>query len=190
MIAVDGPVHLLLLPQYFIFRKDNMATIYDIAQAAGVAKSTVANALSGKGSVSEATRQRILQVAQEMGYRPNTVARSLFLRKTFTIGLVLPAISNPFYPEVAEAVEKIASEYEYQTLLCNTHENHPLGRQHMERLISRWVDGYIILDRSLSVTDIEQYFQQGHPIVLFDWQEQQAPQKIPRVCGDISVLAS
>ena len=88
-----------------------MATIYDIAKAVGVAKSTVANALSGKGTVSEATRQRILQCAQEMGYRPNVVARSLYSHKTFTLALILPTIANPFYPEIAEAVEQIAREH-------------------------------------------------------------------------------
>ena len=83
-------------------RKRTMVTIYDIARAAGVAKSTVANALSGKGTVSEATRERILRYAQEMGYRPNVLARSLYNHKTLTIALVLPSITNPFYPEIIE----------------------------------------------------------------------------------------
>jgi DNA-binding LacI/PurR family transcriptional regulator len=90
-----------------------MATIYDITKAVGVAKSTVANALSGKGTVSEATRQLILQCAQEMGYRLNVVARSLYSHKTFTLALILSTIANPFYPEIAEAVEHIAREHEY-----------------------------------------------------------------------------
>jgi DNA-binding LacI/PurR family transcriptional regulator len=158
-----------------------MATIYDIAKAVGVAKSTVANALSGKGTVSEATRQRILQCAQEMGYRPNVVARSLYSHKTFTLALILPTIANPFYPEIAEAVEQIAREHEYQILLCNTHRDFAVGRQQMERMVSRWVDGYIIMGSSMDIADITTYFQRKLPIALCDWQENESPLDIPQV---------
>ncbi|HLG77922.1 MAG TPA: LacI family DNA-binding transcriptional regulator [Ktedonobacteraceae bacterium] len=161
-----------------------MVTIYDIAKAAGVGKSTVSNVLSGKGSVSEETRQRILQYAKEMGYRPNLIARNLSQHKTFTIALILPSITNPFYPETMEAVETIVREHEYQTLFCNTHGDFSLGRQQMERLVSRWVDGYIIMGSSMDIADITRYFQQGLPIVLCDWQENESPHGIPQVTVD------
>lgn len=161
-----------------------MVTIYDIARAAGVAKSTVANALSGKGTVSEATRERILRYAQEMGYRPNVLARSLYNHKTLTIALVLPSITNPFYPEIIEAIEQTASERDYQTLFSNTNLNFELGRQQMERMMSRWVDGYIIMGCSMDIADVVQYFQQGLPIVLCDWQENEVPEGIPQVSVD------
>jgi DNA-binding LacI/PurR family transcriptional regulator len=119
-----------------------------------------------------------------MGYRPNILARSFSQRKTFTIGLVLPSIANPFYPEVAEAIEIGARQSEYQTVLCDTFRDHALGKQQMERLISRWVDGCIIMEGSLDMTDIAQYFHQGLPIVLCDWQEQETPPEIPHVRGD------
>ncbi len=156
-----------------------MVTIYDIAKTAGVAKSTVANALTGKGKVSEATRQRVLQCASEMAYRPNMLARSLSQHKTLTIALVLP-----FYPEIMEAIENIVREYEYQTLFCNTHGDFALGRQQMERLMSRWVDGYIVMGSSLDIADLTSYFQQGVPIVLCDWQENETPVGIPHVSVD------
>jgi DNA-binding LacI/PurR family transcriptional regulator len=161
-----------------------MVTIYDIAKEAGVAKSTVANALTGKGKVSEATRQRVLQCAREMGYRPNVLARNLSQHKTLTIALVLPTIANPFYPEIIEAVEKFVREHEYQTLFCNTHGDFALGRQQMERLMSRWVDGYIIMGSSMDIADITRYFQQRVPIVLCDWQENESPVGIPQVSVD------
>jgi DNA-binding LacI/PurR family transcriptional regulator len=162
----------------------NMATMSDIAKAIGVSKTTVTNALAGKANVSEATRQRILQCAQDMGYRPNELARSLAQGKTFTIGLMLPSIANPFYPELAEAIENCARLSEYQTVLCNTHSNAILGRQQMQRLVSRWVDGCIIMERSMHIADIIQHFQQGFPIVLCDWQECVTPPEIPLVRGD------
>jgi DNA-binding LacI/PurR family transcriptional regulator len=161
-----------------------MVTIYDIAKTAGVAKSTVANALTGKGKVSEATRQRVLQCARDMGYRPNVLARHLSQRKTHTIALVLPTIANPFYPEIIEAIENIFRGYEYQTLFCNTHRDSALGRQQMERLLSRWVDGYIIMGGSMDIADIAPYFQQGIPIALCDWQENESPVGIPQVSVD------
>jgi DNA-binding LacI/PurR family transcriptional regulator len=161
-----------------------MVTIYDIAKATGMAKSTVANALSGKGTVSETTRQRILQCAQEMGYRPNMLARSFYNHKTLTIALILPTITNPFYPEIIEAIERTASERDYQTLFCSTHLNFELGRQQMERMMSRWIDGYIIMGSSMDIADVHQYFQQGLPIVLCDWQENEAPEGIPQVSVD------
>jgi len=161
-----------------------MATMDDIAKAVGVSKTTVTNALTGKTNVSDAMRQRILKCAQEIGYRPNALARSLAQGKTFTIGLMLPSIANPFYPEVAEAIEDIAREAEYQILLCNTHKNVALGRQYIERLMSRWVDGCIIMEESMDTADFLQRFQQGLPIVLCDWQRQETPSNVPLAVGD------
>jgi DNA-binding LacI/PurR family transcriptional regulator len=161
-----------------------MVTVYDIAKAAGVTKTTVANALAGKPNVSEATRQRILRYAEEMGYRPNLLARSFSQRKTFIIGLVLPSIANLFYPEIADAIENYASRTEYQTVLCNTHRNYTLGKQQMERLVGRWVDGCIVMEESLDIADTEQYFRQGLPMVLCDWQKYKAPAGIPQVLGN------
>ncbi|MBX5457915.1 MAG: LacI family DNA-binding transcriptional regulator [Thermogemmatispora sp.] len=165
-------------------RKGHMVTIYDIARAAGVAKSTVANVLSGKGKVSEATRQRVLYYARELGYRPNLLARNLSQHRTFTVALILPTIANPFYPEIMEAIEHILRQRDYQTLFCNTHGDFALGRQQMERLMSRWVDGYIIMGSSMDIADIAHYFRQGVPIVLCDWQENESPSDIPQVTVD------
>lgn len=161
-----------------------MVTIYDIAKAAGVGKSTVANVLSGKGKVSALTRQRVLHYVKELGYRPNVVARNLSQHKTFTIALILPNIANPFYPEIMEAIETIVRGHEYQTLFCNTHGDFGLGRQQMERLMSRWVDGYIIMGSSMDIADVTWYSQQGLPIVLCDWQENESARGIAQVSVD------
>jgi len=161
-----------------------MVTIYDIAKAAGVGKSTVANALTGKGTVSEATRQRILQLAREMGYRPSLVARNLSQHKTLTIALILPHLTNPFYPEIVEAVENNVREHDYQTLICNTHYDFALAREQMDRLISRWIDGYIIMGTSMELTDISRYVKQGLPVVLCDWQENESAPGIAQVSVD------
>ncbi len=161
-----------------------MATIYDIAKAVGVTQTTVANALAGRGNVSEATRQRVIQCAQEMGYRPNALARGLAKGKTATLGFLLPTIANPFYPEIAEEIERIAHAHDYQLLLCNTHYDFALGRQHLERLVSRWVDGIIVMGSSMDIADLARQFQHGLPMVLCDWQENEASPGIPQVRVD------
>jgi DNA-binding LacI/PurR family transcriptional regulator len=144
----------------------------------------VANALKGKGNISEATRARILQYASEVGYRPNVLARSLSQRKTFTIGFILPTIANPFYPEIAEEIERIAGQKNYQVLLCNTHCDPKLGRLHLERLESRWVDGAIVMGISMDIADIQAHAAQGLPTVLCDWQENESPRGIAQVSID------
>ncbi len=161
-----------------------MTTIYDIAKAVGVTQTTVANALAGRGNVSEATRKRILQCAQDMGYRPNVLARSLAKGKTFTLGFILPTIANPFYPEIAEEIERIAHAHDYQFVLCNTHHDYALGYQNLERLVSRWVDGIIVMGSSMDLADLTSQFQQGLPTVLCNWQENEAAPGMPQVNVD------
>lgn len=161
-----------------------MATLQDIATAVGVTQTTVANALKGKGNVSETTRQSILKCAEELGYRPNMLARSLAQGKTDTLGFILPTIANPFYPEIAEAIERTAGQHGYQMLLCNTYYDFQQGRQHLERLVSRWVDGIIVMGSSMDIADIVAQFRRGLPTVLCDWQENESPQGIPQVSVD------
>lgn len=161
-----------------------MVTLQDIAQAVGVTPTTVANALKGRGNVSEATRQRILQCAEQLNYRPNTLARSLAQGKTSTLGFLLPTIANPFYAEIAEAIERTAHQHGYQMLLCNTLYDPVLGRQQLDRLVSRWVDGIIVMGASMDLGALSAQFQQGLPTVLCNWQENEAVEGIPQVNGD------
>jgi LacI family transcriptional regulator len=161
-----------------------MATLQDIAIAVGVTPTTVANALNGRGNVSEATRKRILQCAKELNYRPNMLARSLAQGKTYTLGFLLPTIANPFYPEIAEAIERTANQHGYQMLLCNTLHDSALGQQHLDRLVSRWVDGIIVMGGSMDIAAISAQFQRGLPTVLCNWQENEAVEGIPLVSAD------
>src|SRR5260370_33083463 len=109
-----------------------MATIYDVARAAGVTAAPVSVALSGRGVVNRTTRERIIRCAQELGYRPNLVARSLSMRRTHTIGLVVYDITNPFYAEVAHAVEQTAQRAGYRVIFANTTGDVALGAQLLE----------------------------------------------------------
>jgi DNA-binding LacI/PurR family transcriptional regulator len=167
-----------------------MVRLEDIAAAVGVTSTTVANALKGRGNVSESTRLRILQCAKELGYRPNELARSLAQGKTFTLGFLLPTIANPFYPEIAEAVERNASEHGYQMLLCNSYYDFARGRQHLERLVNRWVDGVIVMGSSMAPADIMTQYERGFPVVLCDWQENEVSVHMPQVSADFRLAGT
>ncbi len=168
-----------------------MATIYDIARTIGVTQTTVANALAGRPNVSEAMRQRILECAREMGYRPNEIARSLTQRKTMTLALILPTIANPYYPEIAEEVERSAQSHGYQMLLCNTHYDDDRGKHYLEQLVSRWVDGIIVMGSSMKLEHILEHHQRGLPIVFCNWQENEPlSPDIPQVSADYRTAGS
>ena len=146
-----------------------MTTLDDVARHVGVTSATVSNVITGKGSVGENTRARVFAAIEELGYQPNLVARSLARKKTFTLALVLLTIANPFYAEIAEEIERVARQRGYQLLLCNTHKDTTIGREHLKALSSRWVDGLLVMGGSLSVPDMlaaARRGQRGQPLVL------------------------
>jgi len=85
-----------------------MTTVKDIAAAVGVSVATVSNVLNGRPNVGRATRQQVLRVAKQLAYRPNRAAQAMRTGRTLAIGLVLPDLTNPFFPELAQAVENTA----------------------------------------------------------------------------------
>jgi LacI family transcriptional regulator len=129
------------------------ATIKDIAKKAGVSYATVSRALNGKYGVKPSTRERVLGVARRLGYRPNAIARGLVTRRTMTIGLIVPDIKNPFFPEVAGGVEDAAREAGYGVLLCNSNWQKASERQYVALLAGRRVEGMIIAPISSSAEE-------------------------------------
>lgn len=119
-------------------------TIVDIAQKLGVSYTSVSRALNGKKGVSGETRRRILAEAEKLGYQPNALARGLVSKSTSTIGLVIPDITNPFFPEVARGVEDACREAGYNLFLCNSNWDRDQERLCLEALQKNRVDGLII----------------------------------------------
>jgi len=101
----------------------SMATIPDVARQAGVSTATAARALGGYGSVSATTRERVLAVAEELGYRPNGLARSMITGSTQTLGVVLSDIENSFFHRALRGVADTARARGYEVLLANTDED-------------------------------------------------------------------
>jgi DNA-binding LacI/PurR family transcriptional regulator len=149
-----------------------VATIYDIAKKVGMTAATVSNALNGKGNLSEATRHRILQVAQEMGYRPNLIARSLAQRRSQTIALSVPYIANPFYGEIAATTEVVARGYGVRTLIVHTNEDYPRGDALIDDLVAQRVEGIIVMPGGGSPKAIRTAIQAGVQVVCLEWEEE------------------
>ena len=118
-------------------------TIKDIAEYTGVSYATVSRTLNNLNGVNAATRERILAAAAELGYRPNIHARSLKTNKTNTIALVVPDISNPFFADIALAVDEYAFAKGYTTILCSTNWNVEMETAQLEQLRNQRVDGII-----------------------------------------------
>ena len=104
-------------------------TLADVARAAGVSLMTVSRAINNKPGVGEDVRQAIVKLAEELGYQPNQIARSLATNFTTTVGLVVPDITNPFFTQVARGVEDVASDAGFTVIYCNTDESEDEEKQ-------------------------------------------------------------
>ena len=98
-------------------------TMDDVARAARVSKQTVSAVINNKSGISEKTRVRIRQIIARLDYQPNLLAGSLRAQRSFTVGVVIPSITNPFYPELVRGIEDEAQRNGYSLFLCNSDEN-------------------------------------------------------------------
>src|SRR5579875_2884534 len=98
-----------------------MTTLADVARRAGVTAATVSNVITQRVPVSAKTRARVLKAIEELDYRPNLVARGLARGKTLTLALVVPTLTNPYFAEMVEEVERVTDQHDYQMLLSMTH---------------------------------------------------------------------
>lgn len=122
------------------------ATLRDIAVRAGVSITTVSLVLGGKElRIAPETKKRIIQIANELNYQPNHLPAGLISKKTNTIGLILPDISNGFFGELAKGAEKEADICGYHILLCNTNDNQERDVEYLHVLLERGVDGVIMV---------------------------------------------
>lgn len=148
-------------------RKNNV-TIKDIATEVGISYATVSRALNDKPGVKNDIRLRILTVAKQMGYYPNAVARSLVTRETRTIALVIPDITNPFFPEVARGVEDAATRAGYNVFLCNTNWDMVKELSFLELFKSRRIDGLILASSSDESAIIDEFVMTNAALVILN----------------------
>jgi len=141
-------------------------TIRDVAQEAGVSPQTVSRAINDKGEIRPQTRERILHIAERLGYRPNSVARSLATRHTQNIGLVVPDVSNPFFAGVARGIQDAADVASYNVFLCNTDEDTERESRAIRSLEAQRVDGLILCSPRLSEQELHNLADRYQPLVL------------------------
>ena len=123
-------------------------TLKDVAKAAGVSYATVSRALSGSPQIGSDTRERIIKLCDEMGYTTNYVARSMVMKKTDLIGLVVPSIDNAFMSELAYYAEMGARSHGYNVMLCNSGPDLKQEKTVVKLLLGRQVDGILIVPQS------------------------------------------
>ncbi|MBS3919647.1 MAG: LacI family DNA-binding transcriptional regulator [Deltaproteobacteria bacterium] len=140
--------------------------IKDIARIAKVSHTTVSRALNDKSRIRNETKEKILTIAKELGYRPNFIARSLVMRRTMTLGLVITNIANPFYTELAQGIEKTATKLGYSIILCSTQSNITTEKQYIEMLRSKGVDGIIFSSAHMEDPNIVALAEEEFPIIM------------------------
>ncbi|WP_243297798.1 LacI family DNA-binding transcriptional regulator [Bacillus litorisediminis] len=119
-------------------------TIRDVAKEAGVSVATVSRYLNNNGYISDQAEKKIKDVMDRLNYQPNEIARGLAMKKTRTIALIIPDITNPFFPELVVAIEKVAKSKGYSIILVNTYDDDLQNNDFWVQLQNRYVDGFIL----------------------------------------------
>ncbi|MBG0851383.1 LacI family DNA-binding transcriptional regulator [Streptomyces spinoverrucosus] len=126
----------------------------EVAARAGVSVTTVSHVLSGRRPVAERTRARVLEVIDELGYQPNSLAQGLRTRRTMTVGLIVPDLTNPFYPMVLRGLDDVLVPAGYRTVVCNTDGSREQETLFLRDMATRRVDGVVIAPFQLARKDL------------------------------------
>jgi LacI family transcriptional regulator len=139
-----------------------VTTIRDVAKRASVSITSVSYALNNTGTISEATRKRVLQAAEELNYHPNAFARHLKTHKTLTIGVFISRFGGSFYDEILEGIHDSALRTDFELIVC------PESRTKRRILTHRQVDGAIVFDSTVKDDVLVRLASKGFPIVALD----------------------
>jgi LacI family transcriptional regulator len=143
-------------------------TIRDVARLAEVHPGTVSRALNEqtRGLVNPETAERVIRAAEELGYQPNPIARGLKTNRSFTVGVLIPDLTNPLFPPIMRGLEDRLGDAGYTLLTVNTDNDPERERNHMAVLRARQVDGLIAATARLDVELLAQVANDGIPVVL------------------------
>ncbi|MDX3103463.1 substrate-binding domain-containing protein [Nonomuraea angiospora] len=140
-------------------------SIRRVADLAGVSATTVSHTLNGRRPVSEETRRRVLRAIEELGYRPNVLARGLRTSRSQTIGLIIPDITNPFYPALARGLQDVLGPAGYDQIISNTDGVRRTEQAAIEHMIARQVDGLAFAVFHTHAEDLLPAIEAGIPVV-------------------------
>ncbi len=145
-----------------------MATIKDVAKLAGVSICTVSRTLAGKDRIRPQTKERVMEAVRRLDYKPNYSARSLKTGSTETLGLIVPDITNYYYPKIAKSIEEYAGQQGYMILLCNADDDLQKEKRLVDTLKNRGVDGVIVLPCSRHIEHFESLREADIPFVFLN----------------------
>ncbi|GAA3908946.1 MULTISPECIES: ribose operon transcriptional repressor RbsR [Gibbsiella] len=147
-----------------------MATMKDVARLAGVSTSTVSHVINNNRFVSDGVRNKVMAAVEQLNYAPSALARSLKIKQTRTIGMLVTSSNNPFYAEVVRGVERSCYERGYSLILCNTEEDMARMHRSMETLLQKRVDGLLLMctENHRPPQDALSRYP-SLPIVMMDW---------------------
>ena len=141
-------------------------TIYDVAREANVSMATVSRVVNGNPNVKPATRKKVHEAIERLGYRPNAVARGLASKKTTTVGVIIPDISSIFFAELARGIEDIATMYNYNIILSNSDQNKDKELHLINAMLGKQVDGLIFMGGDITEDHIREFKTSPVPITL------------------------
>ena len=147
-----------------------MASMKEIAKIAGVSLGTVSNVLNNSAVVREPLRKRVMSAVDALGYQPSQLARGLRLDKTNIIGMIIPDVTNPFFPAVVRGAEDVAFANGYRLVLCNTDNDHAKEIVHFNELRTFLPSGLIVIPSNFSdlTAQVESYRKSGTAVVCVD----------------------
>ncbi|RWZ59751.1 catabolite control protein A [Halobacillus fulvus] len=141
-------------------------TIYDVAREANVSMATVSRVVNGNPNVKPATRKKVHEAIERLGYRPNAVARGLASKKTTTVGVIIPDISSIFFAELARGIEDIATMYNYNIILSNSDQNKDKELHLINAMLGKQVDGLVFMGGKITEDHIREFKTSSVPIAL------------------------
>lgn len=168
--------NLLLKPESLLFMATKQVTVKDIAKRLRLHYTTVSKALRDHPDISPATKHRVVSLAEELDYHPNSIAKSLKRQATSTLGVIVPSIKNDFFSAVISGIEEVAYGREFNTVVCQSNESTEREAIHLDTLISNRVAGALVsvAQTTTSGAHFRALQRQGIPLVFFD-----------RVCSDV-----
>ncbi|USK92437.1 LacI family DNA-binding transcriptional regulator [Rossellomorea marisflavi] len=144
-------------------------TIYDVAKEAGVSIATVSKVINNTGRISEKTRKKVTKIMGDLEYQPSSVAAALTGKRTFTIGVLVPDIANPFFAEIARALENNARKSGYTIILCSTDYQKEREQDYFDLLMKKQVDGMIIATEPKELQKFKNLESRGIPYIMFSF---------------------
>ena len=147
-------------------KNEKTISIKELAEISNVSIATISRVINKKGGYSKATEERILKLIESKSYQRNVNARSLRTKKSQTIGVIVPDISNEFFAKIVQSVEKQAIKYNYSVFVCNTDENIEIEKRQLSNLIGQFVDGIIYIGGGVQLENDSQLFK--IPVIYID----------------------